>query len=81
MSLMITCPICGKRAGYEFRFGNETRGPRPAEKPDLTPEEWADYTHFRDNAAGIQTEWWYHRDGCQTWFTIRRDTVTNREVK
>ena len=37
MALTITCPICGKRNGYEFRFGGEEKGPRPDEK-DLTPE-------------------------------------------
>jgi sarcosine oxidase subunit delta len=39
MALTITCPICGKRNGYEFRFGGEEKGPRPAEK-DLTPEQF-----------------------------------------
>jgi len=79
MSLTITCPICGKRNGYEFRFGGEERGPRPHEKA-LTPETWCDYVHMRANIGGIQEEWWYHRDGCGTWFKIQRDTRTNLEV-
>ena len=79
MSLTITCPICGKRNGYEFRFGGEERGPRPIEK-DITPAAWCDYVHRRSNVAGIQKEWWYHRDGCGTWFPIWRDTRTNLEV-
>jgi sarcosine oxidase subunit delta len=76
MSLLITCPVCGPRNGYEFRFGGEDRGPRP-DNDTLTPETWCDYFHLCDNRAGIQTEWWYHRDGCGTWFTIRRNTLTN----
>jgi heterotetrameric sarcosine oxidase delta subunit len=79
MSLTITCPICGKRNGYEFRFGGEERGPRPDEE-GLTPEAWCDYVHMRSNIGGIQEEWWYHRDGCGTWFKIWRDTLTNTEV-
>ena len=80
MSLLITCPICGKRNGYEFRFGGEERGPRPPEE-DLTPETWCDHVHRRSNVHGIQREWWCHRDGCGIWFIIRRDTATNHQVE
>jgi sarcosine oxidase subunit delta len=30
--------------------------------------------------AGVQKEWWFHRDGCGAWFTTYRNTVTNLEV-
>jgi len=79
MSLTITCPICGKRNGYEFRFGSEDKGPRP-EQESLTPESWCDYAHMNNCRAGVQKEWWYHRAGCSLWFTIHRDTTTNLEV-
>ncbi len=77
MSLKIICPICGKRDGYEFRFGGEVRGPRPDEN-DITPETWCDVVHMRSHFAGPREEWWFHRDGCGTWFTLWRDTKTNR---
>lgn len=80
MSFTITCPICGRRDLYEFRFGGEARGPRP-EAAGLTPEAYAQFVHMRTNRGGPQEEWWYHRDGCATWFTVWRDTRTNREVK
>jgi len=80
MSFTITCPICGKRDLYEFRFGGEVRGPRPDEE-GLTPEAYCQFVHMRTNAGGPEKEWWYHKDGCATWFTIWRDTLTNREVK
>ena len=80
MSFTITCPICGKRDLYEFRFGGEVRGPRPEEE-GLTPEAYSQFVHMRTNSGGPQKEWWYHRDGCSTWFTVWRDTLTNREVK
>jgi sarcosine oxidase subunit delta len=79
MSLTITCPICGKRNGYEFRFGGEEKGPRPDEA-GLTPAAWSDYVHMNQSVAGIQQEWWFHRDGCGSWFTIYRNTTTNLEV-
>ena len=79
MSLTINCPICGKRDGYEFRFGGEEKGPRPDEK-NITHQQWCDYVHMRDNVGGVQVEWWYHRDGCRSWFKIRRNTLTNLEV-
>ncbi|MDY6909187.1 MAG: sarcosine oxidase subunit delta [Thermodesulfobacteriota bacterium] len=79
MSFTITCPVCGRRNLYEFRFGGEDRGPRPEER-DLTPEAWAEWAMMNDNVSGVQKEWWYHRDGCGVWFTVHRDTRTNREV-
>jgi len=78
MALTITCPICGKRNGYEFKFGGEEKGPRPDEK-DLTPNAWCDYVHMNKCVAGVQQEWWFHKDGCGSWFTIYRDTTTNLE--
>ncbi|MBU0465742.1 MAG: sarcosine oxidase subunit delta [Proteobacteria bacterium] len=80
MTITITCPICGKRNGYEFRFGGEAKGPRPQED-GLTPEQWCDYTHMNNCLAGVQKEMWNHRDGCGSWFTIERDTTTNLECK
>ncbi|GLI34687.1 sarcosine oxidase subunit delta [Desulforhabdus amnigena] len=79
MSLQITCPICGKRSGYEFRYGGEEKGPRP-ETSDLTPEAWCEYVHMNKSTAGIQEEWWCHRSGCGSWFRIHRDTRTNLQV-
>jgi len=79
MSFMITCPICGRRDLYEFRFGGEDRGPRP-DQSGLDAAARAAYVHFRKNTGGSQREWWYHRQGCGCWFTVWRDTLTNREV-
>jgi sarcosine oxidase subunit delta len=79
VALLITCPVCGRRNGYEFRFGGEDKGPRP-EAPELSREDWCDYVHLNECRAGVQKEWWFHRDGCGTWFTIWRDTTTNLEV-
>lgn len=79
MSFIITCPVCGRRNSYEFRFGGEERGPRPEEQ-DLNPRTWCDYVHMRSNVGGPQKEWWYHRDGCGVWFTIWRNPLTNLQV-
>ena len=79
MSLTITCPICGKRNGYEFQFGGEDKGLRPAEEGQ-TPESWCDYVHMANSVAGVQKEWWCHKAGCRSWFTVYRNTITNLEV-
>ncbi len=79
MSFLIACPVCGKRSGYEFRFGGEDKGPRPDES-DMTAAAWCDYVHMNNCTAGIQKEWWCHKDGCGSWFTIFRDTVKNFET-
>ena len=75
----LTCPVCGKRNGYEFRFGGEDKGPRPDEV-GLTPSQWCDYVHMASCAAGVQKEWWCHGEGCGIWFTVYRDTRTNLQV-
>ncbi len=79
MSLIINCPLCGRRDGYEFRFGGEEKGPRPAQK-GLSPSAWCDYVHMHEGKGGVQKEWWFHRDGCGSWFTVWRDTRTNIQV-
>ena len=74
MSFLLDCPHCGPRDVAEFHYqGEVTR--RPASPPTL--RELTDYVYFRDNVAGIQREWWYHRVGCGLWFVAERDTRTN----
>jgi sarcosine oxidase, subunit delta len=80
MALTLTCPVCGKRNGYEFTYGGEDKGPRPAQA-QLEPEAWCEYVHMNASVAGIQKEWWCHRDGCGVWFTTHRDTILNIEVQ
>ncbi len=74
MSFQLECPTCGLRSVYEFRFGGELRQ-RPSS--DAVDEDWVNYMYYRANLDGVQREWWYHRDGCGTWFTAERDTKSN----
>jgi sarcosine oxidase subunit delta len=78
MSFLVPCPNCGPRSVYEFRYGGEHR-PRPS--PDASAREWAHYLYARQNAAGVQKEWWFHRHGCGRWFLAIRDTRTNDVVE
>ena len=79
MAFLITCPNCGPRNAYEFRFGGEVKE-RPDEK-SVSPEQWADYVFFARNHCGPQKEWWFHAKGCGCWFSILRDTSTNLPLK
>jgi sarcosine oxidase subunit delta len=74
--IRIECPNCGPRNAEEFRYGGEVNA-RPSRPLDVGEAEWTDYVYMRRNAAGIQTEWWYHRAGCGMWFLAERDTRTN----
>lgn len=74
MSFLLPCPECGPRDVYEFRWGG-AQSHRPA--PDSPPDVWVSYLYLRDNEAGRQQEWWYHRRGCRRWFLAVRDTRTN----
>jgi heterotetrameric sarcosine oxidase delta subunit len=74
MSFLLPCPQCGPRDVYEFRWGGE-QSQRPA--PAAPAGAWVEYRYFRDNVAGVQREWWYHRAGCRRWFVAVRDTRDN----
>lgn len=74
MSFLLPCPHCGPRPVDEFATTGEALV-RPKERPTL--RQLTDYVYFRDNVAGVQREWWYHRLGCQAWFVAERDTRTN----
>jgi len=52
---------------------------RPKESPTL--RELTSYIYFRRNVAGVQREWWYHRQGCEIWFQAERDTRTNEVLR
>ena len=78
MSFLLPCPNCGNRSVYEFRFGGEIKQ-TPA--PDAPAREWQDYRFNQMNTAGVQTEWWFHRSGCQQWLQAVRNTVTNEVLE
>jgi sarcosine oxidase subunit delta len=79
MTFLLRCPNCGPRDVYEFRYqGEVTR--RPPSTPTPTQRELSEYVYFRQNVAGVQREWWYHRTGCGLWFVAERDTTTNEVV-
>jgi heterotetrameric sarcosine oxidase delta subunit len=74
VSFLLGCPGCGPREVSEFSYGGESNK-RPGPAAEL--RDLSRYLFFRVNMAGVQREWWYHRDGCQRWFLARRDTRTN----
>jgi sarcosine oxidase, subunit delta len=78
--LLLNCPNCGPRNAGEFRFGGEVN-PRPRNPAAIDDAEWAGYLYLRDNTAGMQTEWWYHRAGCGLWFLVERNTSTNQVLR
>ena len=73
MSFLIRCPHCGERPSPEFAFGGVTGGEGRPGMLDALSED----LYFSDNGAGVQTERWFHRFGCERWFAARRDTRTN----
>lgn len=74
--IRLTCPHCGPRSVQEFRYGGELN-PRPQAPEAAADAAWAEYIYMRDNRMGVQTEWWYHRAGCGSWFLAERHTKSN----
>jgi sarcosine oxidase, subunit delta len=77
--IRIQCPNCGLRNSSEFRFGGEYN-PRPQQPLTISDPEWTEYIYFRDNKRGEQIEWWYHRNGCGSWFLAKRNTQSNEVI-
>jgi methylglutamate dehydrogenase subunit B len=73
MSLTIRCPTCGMRPVGEFTFGGELRDLEAAD----AASDFA-RVYLRENAAGVQSERWFHAFGCRRWLSVERDTTTNR---
>ncbi len=46
MTFRLLCPVCGVRDVYEFTFGGQERGPRPAQE-GLDAEEHFRWVQFR----------------------------------
>ena len=75
--LLIACPYCGPRAEIEFRCGGEAHIARPAAPENETDAAWRDYLFTRRSPKGFHLERWNHTHGCQRWFNVARDTVTD----
>jgi heterotetrameric sarcosine oxidase delta subunit len=70
--LLIPCPFCGPRSEDEFVYGADATAPHgPAEGTD---DAWLAWLYLRDNPKGPHDEFWWHRDGCGRWMTVRRNT-------
>lgn len=78
MSFLIECPLCGSRDVVEYRYGGEVQA-RPA--PGSAVADWSAYLFDRQNVAGVERAWWFHRSGCRRWFQAERDTRTNEVTR
>ena len=76
--LLIRCPHCGERPELEFRACGEAGILRPADPSAVSDEDWAAFLYRRTNPRGAHSERWRHVHGCGRFFTVRRDTVTDR---
>lgn len=74
---VIECPWCGPRDQSEFSCGGEAHISRPAERSDMSDEEWAEFVFMRTNAKGLFAERWNHAAGCRRWFNVLRNTSTD----
>jgi sarcosine oxidase subunit delta len=73
VALEVPCPHCGPRPSTEFTYGGEQRPVRSVD----AEEDYA-RVFLPENRAGPRRERWFHALGCRTWFTITRDTTTDR---
>ncbi|HVZ09304.1 sarcosine oxidase subunit delta [Rhodopila sp.] len=76
--LLIPCPWCGPRPENEFQHAGQAHIRRPSDPAAVSDEAWAAYLYLRDNPKGPLAERWRHRHGCGRFFSVVRDTVTDR---
>lgn len=73
--LLVPCPVCGPRNSADLvSKGESVRRPDPNTTNEI---EWRSYLYLRSNQAGWVTETWYCRNGCQRYFSLERNTITN----
>ena len=75
--LLVPCPHCGPRPEIEFRCGGEAHLVRPADPAAIDDAAWAEFLFYRANTKGVLAERWNHAHGCQRWFNVLRDTVSD----
>ena len=78
--LLIKCPHCGERPEVEFRCGGEAHLARPADPDALDDRQWAEFLFYRKNIKGELAERWNHAHGCQRWFNVIRNSVTDEII-
>jgi len=66
MSFQLTCPNCGPREVYEFRYGGE-----------IIASTTEGGTAEGANLPQLQRERWFHRFGCRRWLQVERDVRSN----
>ncbi|MFN0180739.1 MAG: sarcosine oxidase subunit delta [Gemmatimonadales bacterium] len=76
MALMIPCPQCGRRPYGEFWCSGEL--PEGGHGTATDPDQDYRRVWLRRNVAGDQRERWFHHAGCRRWFSLTRNTVSNR---
>jgi len=75
---LMPCPLNGERNISEFVcHGEVVAMPDPERCSDL---DWARYTWFSDNRAGVVREWWCHVPTA-FWFIAERDTRNDTIVR
>lgn len=72
--LVVPCPHCGPRSSDEFSFTGEVVS-RPG--PDTDDATWRRYLYMKTNAAGWQSERWFHVSGCRRFLMVERNLDTN----
>jgi sarcosine oxidase subunit delta len=75
--LLINCPWCGQRAETEFRYGGQAHLARPEKPAELDDKAWSEFLFVRTNPRGPYAERWNHQHGCQRWFNVMRNTLTD----
>ena len=73
--MRLNCPFCGSRGIEEFSYAGDATLSRPGSNADQAA--WVDYIYFRDNPAGLHSEFWYHAAACRQVLRVERDTRTH----
>jgi sarcosine oxidase subunit delta len=76
--LLIPCPICGPRPELEFSYGGEANLVRPRDPSSVSDQDWAAFLYARSNPKGTHRERWRHVHGCGRFFSVARNTVSEK---
>jgi sarcosine oxidase subunit delta len=78
--MIINHPILGPHDAQEFVYLGDANLIHRPDGMTAGIEAFHDYTHSRDNSAGLHRELWYHEQGDRSWLVVTRDTVTHEII-
>ena len=78
MTMLLECPLNGRRPVSEFLYGGFYR---PDRDPELAKDrDWTEHLFLAPEQGDVVLEWWCHR-ASSYWFIAQRDVASGKFLR